>query len=137
MSKKENSEQQISVLDTIPERLVEWEKDSEKNLAVLHVPRFRKGLLKKWLQPRLKRPHIRVTLDEIGTVVWENCDGKRTVREISKILEDHFGDRVKPVEDRVKLFFTTLFKSDFVRYWQARPQTGSEDGQGKDATQNR
>lgn len=119
-----NNTDKTEFLNTIPERLISWEKDSEKNLAVLFVPRFRKGLLKKWLQPRLKRPYIRVTLDEIGSMVWENCDGKKSVREIANILEGHFGERVKPAEERLKLFFNTLYRSQFVRYWQI--QSSSE-----------
>ena len=123
-----NKNSEVTVLDAIPERLVEWDKDSEKNLAVLIVPRFRKGFLKKWLQPRMKRQFIRVSLDEIGSCVWENCDGKRTVREIGKVLEEKFGDRVKPVDNRMKLYFTTLYKSQFVRYWQIKDTSnGSEE----------
>lgn len=112
------------MLDTIPERLIKWEKASGGDLAVLLVPRFRKGLLAKWLQPRLKRPYMRVKLDEIGSFVWENCDGKKTVRQIGEALEGKFGDRVKPVEQRLKLFFNTLYKSRFVRYWQAKVAEG-------------
>lgn len=118
---------EITLLDTIPERLISWEKDSEKNLAVLLVPRFRRGPLKKWLQPRLKRPFMRVTLDEIGSLVWENCDGKKTVRDIGKILEDRFGERVRPVEDRLRLFFNTLYKSQFIQYWQIQKSAENSD----------
>ena len=125
MSKK-NEKSNVSVLDTIPERLMKREKDSDKNVAVLLVPRFRKGLLKKWLQPRIKRPFMRVSLDEIGSAVWERCDGKKTVRDICKELEDLFGERVKPVEDRLILFFNTLYKSQFVRYWQAQNTAQNE-----------
>lgn len=114
MTRKEGD---IGLLDAIPERLIKWERDGEGKLVVLLVPRFRRGPLKRWLQPRLKRPHMRVTLDEIGTAVWENCDGKKTVREISDILKERFGEKIEPLEPRMKVFFTQLFKSQFVRYW--------------------
>jgi hypothetical protein len=123
MSKKKDTSK-VTILDTVPERLVEWEKDSEKKIAVLLVPRFRKGFLKKWLQPRVKRPYIRLSLDDIGSCVWENCDGKRTVREIGKVVEDTFGERVKPVDNRITYFFNTLYKSQFVRYWQTEETSG-------------
>lgn len=100
------------------ERTVEWEKDSETNLAVLLVPRFRRGPLKKWLQPRLKKPFIRVKLDAIGDFVWDMCDGKATVEDISKALEEKFGERVKPASERTQFFLNTLYKSNFIRYWQ-------------------
>jgi len=107
------------LLEAIPERTVEWEKDSESKLAVLLVPKFRKGPLKKWLQPRIKRPFYRVKLDDVGTCVWENCDGKNTVRQIGSILESQFGEKVKPIEQRITLFFTQLYKGRFVKYWQS------------------
>ena len=106
-------------MGSIPERLLDWEKDSASERAVLLVPRFRKGLLKKWLQPKLKKPFMKVKLDEIGTFVWEQCDGKTKVEDIASALGQKFGDRVQPAEDRLKLFFGTMYRSDFIRYWKA------------------
>jgi len=106
------------ILNAIPERLVEWEKDKDTGLAILLVPRFRKGPLKKWLQPKLKRPYMKIKLDDVGTCVWENCDGKKTVKDIGVVLSEVFGDRVNPIDDRLKLFFSSLYRSKFVKYWQ-------------------
>lgn len=118
MGKKDKSRAEKELLDAIPERLIEWEKDGAVNRAVLLVPRFRSGFLAKWLQPRLKKPFMRVKLDEIGTLIWENCDGKKSIREICSILEGQFGERVNPVENRTRFFFNSLYKSKFVRYWK-------------------
>ena len=118
MGKKKKEESNTSLMEVIPERVVDWEEDGEKGLAVLLVPRFRKGFLKKWLQPKMKSPFMKVKLDEIGSFVWKRCDGKRKVFEIASDLENEFGDRVKPVEGRINLYLTTLFKSQFIRYWQ-------------------
>lgn len=115
MRKEENNN---SLFNAIPEKVINWEKNGENNLAVLLVPRFRKGPLKKWLQPKLKEPYMKVKLDEIGTFIWERCDRKNTIQDIAKSLENEFGDRIKPVEPRLRQFFTTLYKSQFVRYWE-------------------
>ena len=120
MSKKENLEANHQEwMGSIPERLLDWEKDSASERAVLLVPRFRKGLLKKWVQPKLKKPFMKVKLDEIGSFVWEHCDGKTKVKDIASALDQKFGERVQPAENRLKLFFGTMFRSDFIRYWKA------------------
>lgn len=106
------------ILDAIPERLIDWEKDGDGRLAVLLIPRFRKGLLAKWLQPRLKRPFVRITLDELGTFVWERCDGRKTVGEIVREMNAHFGEKARPAEERIKLFLSNLYRGRLIRYWQ-------------------
>jgi hypothetical protein len=86
--------------------------------VVLLIPRFRRGLCAKWLQPRLKKPYFRLSLDEVGSFVWEQCDGKMTVREIAALMAARFGENVQPVENRLSIFFATLFRNKVVRYWQ-------------------
>lgn len=91
MAEKETKEQSdAKLLDCRPIRLVEHEQ-TESGLVVLLRPRFAKGLAARLIQPRLKRPHIRITLDRIGSFVWKRCDGEKTVREILEEMEDSLG----------------------------------------------
>jgi hypothetical protein len=60
---------------------------------------------------RMKRPFFRLNLDEIGSFVWAHCDGKTDVDEIGRKLEDRFGEKVKPVQGRLGLFFERLERS--------------------------
>ncbi len=90
-----------------------WE-DGPDGKAVLLVPRFRKGPLAKWLQPKLKRPYMRVNLDDIGTFAWKGMDGTTPFHELAENMKKHFGDKVDPAEDRLKRFMTILYKDKFV-----------------------
>jgi len=101
------------------ERSVEWE-DGPEGGAVLLVPRFRKGLLAKWLQPRLKSKHIKVKLDEIGSFAWRRFDGKTSFESIVEEMQGQFGSRVEPAEDRLKKFCAILYKDKFVELMAPR-----------------
>lgn len=96
----------------VPKRTIDSE-DGPDGGAVLLVPRFRKGPLARWLQPRLKRPHIRVKLDEFGSFVWRRIDGNSAFSTISKAMTDEFGDRIAPADDRLKNFLILLRRNQF------------------------
>jgi hypothetical protein len=96
-----------------PERAVDAERDGE--FVVLLRPRFQRGLLKRWLQPRLRRPHLRVRLDEVGSFVWDRCDGNTTVAEIAESLAAHFGDRVNHALERLTIFVTQMQRGGVIR----------------------
>ncbi len=96
-----------------PERAVEAELDGER--VVLLRPRFRRGPLAWWLQPLLKRPHLKVHLDEVGSFIWSRCDGETTVGELIRAMEEHFGERVAPAEARLRLFLSQLQRGELIR----------------------
>jgi hypothetical protein len=100
----------------IPKRRLEWE-DGQGDLAVLLVPRFRRGPLSKWLQPRLKRPHIRVKLDRIGSFVWRRMDGAKTFNQVLGEMRTEFGETIEPAEDRLIKFFSILHKDRFIELY--------------------
>lgn len=98
--------------DLIPKKSIGWEDGSDGG-AVLLVPRFRKGPLARWLQPRLKRPYIRVRLDEFGSFVWRLIDGKNSFNQISKSMSGEFGDKIAPADERLQKFLTLLQRNNF------------------------
>ena len=87
-------------------------------MAVLLVPKFRKWPLSKWLQPKLKKPHIRVKLDEIGSFVWKSLDGIAKFTDIAQAMRAHFGEKVEPAEDRLKQFLVMLYKDKFIQLYE-------------------
>ena len=118
MAKKKKRKLNLEILETIPERIVEWEEGGKEGNTVLLVPRFRKGFLSRWMQPRLKKPFTRITLDDIGTFVWERCNGKIKAMDICAEMEEKFGERVHPVKERATMFLTTMYNHEFIRCWQ-------------------
>lgn len=99
----------------MPRPLVGHEVDEESGIVKLLVPRFRAGWM-QWLQKRLKSPHIRVGLDEIGSAAWLLIDGHRTVLRIGEEMVRQFGEKIEPVNERLGLFFGTLRRNKFIEW---------------------
>ncbi|MFQ5824990.1 MAG: PqqD family protein, partial [bacterium] len=50
-------------------------------------------------------------LDELGSFVWEHCNGLENVQEIGEKLKEKYGDKVEPVFNRLSIFLKRLEKS--------------------------
>jgi hypothetical protein len=87
--KKQNKEEAPNFLELIPERLVEGNKTSD-GLTHLVIPKFRGKRLGKFLTNRLRHPTWKLDLDEIGTFVWDQIDGRTKVETISVKMINHF-----------------------------------------------
>ncbi len=96
-----------------PRRLVGHE-DTEDGRVVVLRPRFMRGPLAWWLQPRLTRPHFRVKLDEIGSFVWSRCDGHRTVGDIAAAMERQFGESAEKAAERLNMFLGELCRGGMI-----------------------
>jgi hypothetical protein len=90
-----------NLLDLKPRRLVAHEMEGDR--AVILIPRFRARWM-GWFQRRLKNPHVKVRLDDVGTAVWLGCDGQTSLAQIGRDLQARFGERVEPIWDRLALF---------------------------------
>ncbi len=109
-------------------RCVDHEKDTENGQVVLLVPRFRTGLLARWLQPRLQpaRAHIRVKLDERGSWIWRQCDEGRTVAEIATGFVASFPQERDQIEHRICQFIYYLQENGFIRFTTFPPRESSQ-----------
>jgi len=110
MEKKNNN-----LLDIVPIRTVNWEED-EKGMVTLKKPRFKNILLKKLIQQFHISDNYQVHLDEFGSYVWKQCDGKQCVYDIGIQLRDSYGECVEPVFNRLGLFIKMLFQNCCVIY---------------------
>ena len=113
MARKEKKE--INLLELIPVRGLEWQKNDE-GLIVLLKPKYRNPILAKHILPRLKNPHFKIRLDVTGSFIWELCDGIRSVKELAHNLKERFGDEVEPLYERLTLFLQQLEKNRFITY---------------------
>lgn len=113
--RQKKQRREINLLELIPNRVIEYDAD-ENVIVTLQAPRFKSDFMRKWLQPRLKRPFLRVELDEIGSSVWMLCDGRRKIGEIAEIMQRRFGDKIEPCYDRLGAFFQQLEHARFIAY---------------------
>ena len=100
-----------------PKRNQEWEKTDDNNIVLL-VPKFGNHFLGKWIMSKLKRPHYRLKLDEIGSFIWERCDGSHNIKEIGDQLSAQFGEKIDPVHERLGLFFQSLNQTKSLTWMQ-------------------
>ena len=110
----------INLLDLIPGRKCQWEMEGET--VIILYPKFRNKLLVRTILPRMKKPHWKVHLDDIGSWVWQRCDGRATVREIAEGMKDHFGEKVEPVYERLSIFLRSLEGDKFICYENLPPR---------------
>ena len=112
MSPRRQKNQQRNIAEFVPCVCVDHEVGDDEAVKLL-VPRFRVKWM-QWLQKRLKKPHIRVRLDRIGSAVWLLIDGRRTVADIGVELESKLGDEVQPLFERLGMFLGMLRRNKFI-----------------------
>ena len=100
------------MLAMTPVRMVPFET-REEGLVTLLRPKFVSPWL-TWLQPFLSKPVFRVKLDEIGSFIWLQADGVRTVGEVCDLLNATFGARVEPVQERGLTFIYQMMEGRFL-----------------------
>jgi hypothetical protein len=90
-----------------------WES-TEAGLCVLEVPLRRDGLA-RFLLRYTRAPDVkRVELDELGSDVWELCDGERTLEQIVReLMRKHRLGRLE-AEMPLRQFVVTLHKRRFI-----------------------
>ena len=109
-----NNKKNENYLDKIPKKAesVSWDKDGD-GIVTLHIEN--KGLMKRLTQILLKKPKVsHIHLDELGSFVWCEIDGVRTVGEIAPLFEESFGERVHPTNERLCQFVASLCACGFV-----------------------
>jgi hypothetical protein len=115
VKKRGKETQQINLLELIPEKNLDWEKQ-DNGLIVLLKPKFQHPFLKKHILSRLKRPFYRVKLDDVGSFIWMQCDGKTPVKQVAQSLKKEFGEKIEPLYDRLSLFLQHLERNHFISF---------------------
>lgn len=116
--KKLNREEAIALYSTyIPvrgEKITDWKEDA-KGRVVLSFEN--KGVMNTLAQKLLKKPKTSyVHLDETGSFIWKQMDGKADVETIGKALKEAFGDKAEPLYDRLLKFFEVMESYDFLTW---------------------
>lgn len=91
---------------------IKWSAD-EGGLVTLHMEN--KGIANKIAQKLIKKPKVsHIHLDEMGSFIWLQIDGEKTVFDIGKPVEEHFGKKALPLYERLSMFIRTLETNGFV-----------------------
>lgn len=106
-------------LEVTPVRVLKEEVD-ENNFVTILIPKVTNRYAKKYFEPMLKSPLIKLKLDEIGSGSWLAIDGKKKVAEIAAELVQKFGDKIDPVEERLTKYLTTLYEQRFITFQEIK-----------------
>jgi hypothetical protein len=101
-------------LERIPVRNSElkWieNEDGQVELIVKNT-----GFFNRLAQKIFGRPEITyVHLDDIGSFVWPQIDGKRSIIDLGKMVKEQFGDSAEPLYERLAKYFQILESYHFV-----------------------
>ena len=90
----------VNLLGLAPIRLAEWEEAEGRVILLRPEPTAKgfKGLLDRFFH---RMSANRIKLDEVGSFAWLHLDGERTVGQVVGLLDEEFGDRVDPPEERL------------------------------------
>lgn len=94
-------------LKFVPQRgNFEWSEDSD-GVVKIKVPKFTSNFGKSFCNLIKKENEFTASMDKYGSIVWKNCNGKRTVKQILDIMEKKFPDD-KEINQRLYLFLRQM-----------------------------
>jgi hypothetical protein len=101
-----NNEEVLNIIFKISDSL-EYEVDKDGIVTILEkqdhkVQRFFRKL--KFRIPEYKK----ISMDEYGSFVFLQIDGKRTVKDIGENLEEKYGEKAHPLYERLLLFLNHI-----------------------------
>ena len=103
----------VNYLDITPFTINEFEE--ENGIVTILIKKFKSKLMQAFL-PRHRTNFIKIHLDETGSLVWMNIDGKKNVAEIIQAITIIKGDDLPDAEQRVIKFLTQLFQQKFIGF---------------------
>jgi hypothetical protein len=107
------SREEILQLKPLRNPCLKWKKSETGEVVItLSLEEVKK---KKFLFRLLPVPEEKkVSLDKIGTFVWEKCDGKHTVEQIAKELCDEYKMMRQEAEISLMTFLQQLSEKRFI-----------------------
>ena len=101
-----NNEEVLSIIFKVSDNL-EYEVDKDNIVIILEKQDHKAQRFFRKLKFRIPE-YKKITLDEYGSCVFLQIDGKKTVKEIGENLKAKFGDKVHPLYERLLLFLNHI-----------------------------
>ena len=114
--KKKEKQASENYLERKPKRpeSITWSTD-EKGVVTLNIENT--GTMNRIAQKLFHKPKVTyVHLDEIGSFVWPLMDGEMDILRLGELVEAQFGDKAKPLYERLAKFFQILDSYHFVQW---------------------
>ena len=92
----------------------EWKKNTE-GLIEIKIPKFNGNFGKSFCKFIKKDNHFTAKMDRIGSTIWINADGNKTVKEIFEILKKEYPDE-KNINQRLYLFLQQMKALNYINF---------------------
>jgi len=96
-----------------PRRSLRWREDKQGKVVVLR-PKLGDGRVGRWISRQLQNPFYRIRLDDVGTLVWQCCDGQTRLTDIVTRMRQRFGVEIEPAEERLFYFIGQLYRAKLI-----------------------
>ena len=114
-SKKSRLPTAEEFLSFVPNRAeLKWTTNDD-DLVEITVPKFKSNIGKSLCKLVRKDQNLIAKMDKIGTVVWKNSDGKKTVKDIFEILKKKF-PKEENLDQRLFLFLSQMRTLNYIIY---------------------
>lgn len=107
------------IKELYPVRSCEFEKN-EDGLVIVLFKNTKPSFIEKLFFKKLIGKPYKIDLDEIGSYIYQICDGKFNTEEIIIKVKEHFGEKVEPAEPRVLKFVEQLNKNKLITLYEKR-----------------
>lgn len=113
MKKKKIDKNYLERIPVHPEN-IPWKTD-ENGIVTLEIEN--KGAMNRIAQKLFKKPKVSyIHLDKTGSFVWPLIDGKKSITELGKEVDAHFGEEAHPLYERLATFFSILDSYKFISW---------------------
>jgi hypothetical protein len=113
MKKKKIDKNYLERIPVHPEN-IPWKTD-ENGIVTLEIEN--KGAMNRIAQKLFKKPKVSyIHLDKTGSFVWPLIDGKKSIIDLGKEVDAHFGEEAHPLYERLATFFSILDSYKFISW---------------------
>ena len=104
---------EIEFLKYTPKRVnLEW-KINSIGIVEIKIPKFKSNFGKSFCRVIKKEDYFIGKMDNLGSIVWKNCDGVNTVKNILEILKKEYPDE-NNINQRLYLFIQQLHNLRYI-----------------------
>ena len=116
MNHKKNNKA-ANYLDKVPAHSIRYRCGTDGPGRVV-ILRNNEGLFNRIAQRFFHKPAVSyIHLDEMGSFIWMNINGRRSVYDIAGLVEEHFGEAAEPLYNRLVRYMGTLSKCGFIVFY--------------------
>ncbi len=106
--------------DQRPEKNIDWKKGDDGKIYLLKE-KSRNRIMKRIIDLFGKDQFFRIHLDDTGTLVWKNIDGRNSIKEITDVVKkEKGGESFLNAERRVEHFIALMLKNKFIKIRQEK-----------------